>query len=132
MEPYDTRFRSFFEEEVIGDQLVTSTYVVAETLRRIIKAKVKDKLVGPRGQRGMELALHILKGWLIDKDVIVLHVPEIVFATAKASFERNRDTNCDLIDILSFEIVLGLEQRRIVSPDGHFRSLGLDLLPSVN
>lgn len=131
LEPHDTRFRAFFEEEVIGDRLVTSTYVVAETIRRIVKAKVTDKLAGPAGQRGMELALHVLKGWLVDNEVVVLHVPREVFETATTSLETHRHAQCDLMDILSFEIVRGLEQSRIVSPDSHFRTLGLDLLPAV-
>lgn len=130
VEPNDARFVAFFEEELVGDRLVTSTYVVAETVRRIIKSKYGE-FVGPSGERGIDLALHVLKVWLVENQVTVLNVPDEVFETAKQSLEDQRHAQCDLTDILSFEIVRGLGQNRIVSPDVHFKVLGLTCYPQT-
>ena len=124
----DQAFPAFFDE-LVGERLVTSTYVLAECVRRIVKSKVVDQLVGPRGERGVDLALHILREWITEKDVVVLNVPEVVFDAAKRSLEAYRGLSCDLTDMLSFEIVQGLEQQRIVAKDAHFKRLGLNVLP---
>ncbi len=75
------------------------------------------------------MAVHFLRGWLEEHDVSILYIPEEVFGTARTEFEAKKDIGCDLIDVISFLIVVGLEQSRIVSPDGHFRSFGLICLP---
>lgn len=120
-----------FLDELVGDRLVTSSHVLAETVRRIVKAKpeAQHRWVGPRGERGLDLAIHILKDWLAERNVAVIHIPEIVFDAAKRTFEARRHVNCDLTDVLSYEVVRGLQQDRIISPDGHFRALGLTCYP---
>lgn len=125
--PQDERFSAFFDG-VIGGRLVTSSYVVAETVRRLVKSK-SNQFVGPNGMRQIELAVHFLRGWLLEHDVSVLHIPPEVFDAARATFEDKKSIGCDLTDVISFLIVNGLQQNRIVSPDGHFRSLGLTCLP---
>lgn len=124
----DHSFPAFFDE-LVGERLITSTYVLVECVRRIVKAKVVSQFVGPKGERGVDLALHILQEWLKAHDVVVLTVPEAVFDAAKRSLEQHRGLNCDLTDMLSFEIIQGLEQQRIVAKDAHFKSLGLNVLP---
>jgi hypothetical protein len=94
MERDDARFVTFFEE-LIGDRLVTSTYVVTETVRRIVKSKY-DQFVGPSGERGIDLALHVLKVWLVENEVVVINVPDQVFESAKQSLEEQRHVQCDL------------------------------------
>ncbi len=127
LNPEDELFSAFFKS-VVGGRLVTSTYVVAETVSRLVKAK-PHKFVGPAGQQASELAVHFLRGWLEEHDVSILYIPEEVFGTARTEFERKKGIGCDLTDVISYLIVVGLEQSRIVSPDGHFRSLGLTCLP---
>ncbi|MFH0982478.1 MAG: hypothetical protein V2A79_13210, partial [Planctomycetota bacterium] len=113
---------------VVGGRLVTSSFVLAETVRRLVKSK-PNQFIGPAGQQGCELAVHFLRRWLAERDVSVLYVPEKVFGAARAEFELKRAVGCDLTDVISYLIVVGLEQSRIVSRDGHFRSLGLTCLP---
>ena len=127
LNPKDERFSAFFDR-VVGVRLVTSSYVVAETVSRLVKAK-QYKFVGPAGQQASELAVHFLRGWLEEHDVSVLCIPEEVFGTARTEFERKKGLGCDLTDVISYLIVVGLEQSSIVSLDGHFRSLGLTCLP---
>ncbi|HUT61279.1 MAG TPA: PIN domain-containing protein [Phycisphaerae bacterium] len=127
LNPEDDRFNAFFEG-VVGGRLVTSSYVVAETVSRLVKAK-PYKFVGPAGQQGCELAVHFLRGWLEERDVSVLYIPQEVFVAARAEFEQKKSIGCDLTDVISYLIVVGLEQSHIVSPDGHFRTLGLMCLP---
>lgn len=127
LNPEDERFHAFFDN-LIGGQLVTSSYVVAETVRRLVKAKAY-KFIGPNRQQTSELAVHFLRNWLEERDVSILHIPEEVFGTARTEFERKKDIGCDLTDVISYLIVVGLEQKRIVSPDRHFQSLGLTCLP---
>ena len=122
------RFREFFEE-VVGYRLVTSTYVVAESVRRLVKSKTPDNFLGPSGERTVALALHILRNWLDEHNFTVLCVPEQVFNEAKQLYPTWCGTQCDLNDVISLTIVSGLKQREIVSADGHFRSFGLSLLP---
>lgn len=127
LNPEDERFSKFFDR-VVGGQLITSSYVIAETVSRLVKAK-PHKFIGPAGQQASGLAVHFLRGWLEEHDVSVLYIPEDVFNAARTEFEGKKDIGCDLIDVISFLIVVGLEQNRIVSPDGHFQSLGLICLP---
>lgn len=128
MDAEDEAFPAFFDE-LIGEKLVTSTYVLAECVRRIIKAQRPDQFVGPAGQRNVQLALHILTDWLTERNVHVLSVPEDVFEQAKRSLQKHQGLKCDLTDILSYEIIQGLQENRIVAKDTHFKSLGLDVLP---
>lgn len=126
----DDRFSDFFDHGLVGDRLVTSSYVVAETVSRLVKAKQPYKFVGPGGQQNSELAVHFLRAWLDEHDVSVLHIPEEVFGAARMQFEQRKDIGCDLIDVISYAIVVGLQQTRIVSPDRHhFQSLALTCLP---
>ncbi len=127
LNPEDERFSAFFDG-VVGGRLVTSSYVIAETVRRLIKSK-PNQFVGPAGIQQFELAVHFLRGWLEDREVSVLYIPAEVFVAARAVFEERKGIGCDLTDVISYLIVLGLEQTRIVSPDGHFRALGLTCLP---
>jgi len=126
LNPEDERFNAFFDR-VVG-RLVTSSYVVAETVRRLVKSK-PYKFIGPAGQQASELAVHFLRAWLEERDVSIIYVPQEVFGTARTEFERKSSIGCDLTDVISYLIVVGLEQSRIVSPDGHFRSFGLTCLP---
>ncbi len=127
LNPKDDRFNAFFDG-VVGGRLVTSSYVVAETVRRLVKSK-RNQFIGPAGIQHSELAVHFLRGWLEEHDVSILYIPEEVFGTARTEFERLKGIGCDLTDVISHLIVVGLEQSCIVSPDGHFRSLGLTCLP---
>ncbi len=127
LNPEDERFTAFFDG-VVGARLVTSSYVVAETVSRLVKAK-PHKFIGPGGQQKSGLAVHFLRGWLEEHDVSVLYIPEEVFGAARTEFEGKKEIGCDPIDVISFLIVVGLEQSRIVSRDGHFRSFGLTCLP---
>jgi predicted nucleic acid-binding protein len=127
LNPKDERFNAFFDG-VVGGRLVTSSYVVAETVRRLVKSK-HNQFVGPAGIQHFDLAVHFLRRWLEERDVSVLYIPQEVFGAARTEFERKRAIGCDLTDVISYVIVIGLEQNRIVSPDRHFRSLGLTCLP---
>lgn len=122
-------YRKFFKS-VVGWRLVTSTYVLTETVRRIAKSKTRDQFAGPSGERTGILCLHFLQEWLAEQNVRVLCVPDIVFEHAKDVFREYHAIGCDLNDVLSSVIVKGLEQTEIVSPDReHFGSLGLTCLP---
>lgn len=127
LNPEDDRFKEFFDG-VVGERLVTSSYVVAETVSRLVKAK-PYKFIGPAGQQVSELAVHFLRGWLEEHHVSVLHVPKEVFDAARTEFEEQKDIGCDLTDVISYVIVVGLQQQRIVATDRHFQDLGLMCLP---
>lgn len=124
----DEAFPAFFDE-LVNEKLVTSTYVLAECVRRIVKAQRPDQFIGPAGQRGVQLALHVLQDWIAERNVLVLNVPKEVFEDAKRALRTHQGLNCDLTDMLSLEIVRGLQERRIVAKDSHFKSLDLDVLP---
>ena len=119
-----------FLDSLVGDQLITSTYVLAEAVRRIIKSDFPDRFVGPGGERSSELAVHVLTKWLEAQNVKVICPPEQVFDGATAMLARYKDVGWDLVDAISYVIVCGLEQTRIVSPDGHFRRVGLICYPA--
>ena len=125
----DDRITRFLEEELVGDQLITSTYVIAETVRRLAKLSSPHRFTGPSGERGGALACYVLRTWLAEHDVVVICVPMSIFEQAKMQFQRFHRIGCDLTDILSHLIVAGLQQNRILSTDDHFRRLGLHLLP---
>jgi hypothetical protein len=123
------RFLDLLNQSV-GDRLATSSYVVAETVRWIVKSKPSTKFHGPQGERGPELVRHLLMQWLTEKGIEVLYPEPSVFNAARDLYVTQYHAfGCDLCDTLSFVIVKGLEQQRIVSPDGHFRSMGLLCLP---
>lgn len=127
LNPEDERFSAFFRG-VVGDRLVTSSYVVAETVSRLVKSK-PNEFKGPAGQHASELAVHFLRGWLEEHDVSILHVPQVVFDASRAEFERSKRVGCDLTDVISYVIVVGLQQTLIVSRDRHFQNLRLTCLP---
>jgi predicted nucleic acid-binding protein len=108
----------------LSDRLVTSTYVITEAIRRLVKSKPRE-FVGPGGEQKTDLALYLLFEWLTDNNVAIICPPDAVFDEAKRLFREHRALGCDLSDIISYVIVRGLEQDRILSQDGHFRSLGL-------
>jgi len=124
----DEAFIDFFES-VVGEQLITSTYVLSEVVRRIVKSDHPGRFIGPSGERGSALAAYILTTWIQSNRVQVICPPEQVFQAAKAEFIRNQGIGCDLVDVISYVIVVGMQQNRIVAADGHFRSLGLVCYP---
>jgi|SRR6185437_520589 len=113
--------------EFATGRLVTSTYVITEVVRRIVKSKAWDFL-GPNGEQKVELALYFVFAWLSEKKVVVLCPPECVYHEATRIFRECRIIGCDLTDVLSFVLVRGLEQDAILSQDSHFRALGLRTL----
>ncbi len=128
LNPEDELFSAFFDG-VVGDRLVTSSYVVAETVRRLVKSR-PNQFRGPAGEQAFELAVHFLRRWLEQHNVSVLHIPQDVFDAARTEFEQKKHIGCDLTDVISYVIVVGLEQTRIVSSDRrHFQSLALTCLP---
>jgi len=124
----DETFVDFFDS-IVGEQLITSTYVLAEVVRRIVKSDNPGRFIGPSGERGTTLAVYVLTAWIQSNRVRVICPPEQVFHAAKNEFVRNQGIGCDLVDVISFVIVVGLQQNRIVSADRHFRSLGLVCYP---
>jgi predicted nucleic acid-binding protein len=127
-DPNDTRFADFFDS-IIGETLVTSTYVISEAARRLVKDR-HGTWVGPGGARKHRLVLHMLKVWLVEHEVVVLCVPVCVFNAAKVLFEKvHQSVGCDLNDAISSTIVRGLEQSRIVAQDSHFWKLELTVVP---
>jgi predicted nucleic acid-binding protein len=122
--------RDFLERQLVGDQLITSTYVIAETVRRVVKSKEKE-FVGPSGEQYGTLALYFLNAWLSEYSVKVICPPSIVFDNAKLEFEKHNYLGCDLVDLLSYTIVKGLQQTRILAKDKHFTKLGLVCFPSA-
>jgi predicted nucleic acid-binding protein len=128
LNPNDELFNPFFDR-VVGGRLVTSSYVVAETVRRLVKSK-HNEFIGPGGIQHSDLAVHFLRRWLEERDVSVLYVPQEVFGAARTEFEREEGIGCDLTDVISYVIVVGLQQTRIVSKDRrHFQSFALTCLP---
>jgi len=123
------RFKNFFSK-TIGYRYVTSTYVVAETCRRLVKSNTKNKFCGPKGEREKELSLWVLRAWLDRYNVTVICLDEDGYALARTAYiDDRRSTLCDLTDMISFTIVKGLEQGQILSGDSHFAHLGLACLP---
>jgi predicted nucleic acid-binding protein len=124
----DTRYAQFFQTAT--DKFVTSSFVITETVRRLIKSG--DYVFrGPSGQQHIDLAVHFIRAWLADNHVTILHIPPSVFDLASKTFEGKRSIGCDLNDIISYIIVRGLEQNRIASKDRHFNALGLTVLPGA-
>ena len=128
LQPDGDEVREFLESGLLGDRLITSTYVIAEAVRRMVKSRTNE-FIGPDGERCGDLAQHFLQRWLQQHLVRVICVPDYVFEDAKASYARVRHHGCDLIDTLSYVIVSGLQQTRIVAKDEHFAALGLMRLP---
>jgi predicted nucleic acid-binding protein len=130
LSPEDATFGPFLQNELVGDRLVTSTYVVAETVRRLVKAR-SNEFAGPSGERRAELARLFLRRWLADNDVVVLCVPASIYEEAIAQYQTPEVVaiECDLTDVISTVIVRGLGQNRIVAKDVHFHRFGLVRLP---
>jgi predicted nucleic acid-binding protein len=119
-----------FLDSIVGDQLITSTYVVAETVRRIVKSKDRE-FSGPNGEQKSALAVFLLARWLDEHRVRIICPTDPVFDQAKTDYIAQSYIGCDLVDILSVVIVRGLEQTRIVSLDrAHFGRLGLVCYPT--
>jgi predicted nucleic acid-binding protein len=111
----------------VQGKLITSSFVVVETVRRVTKTR-HSVFVGPSGERNRHLASYFLRKWLMEKQVSILTVPVAVFDIAKAKFHTIH-VDCDLCDMISYVIVTGIEQSRIISTDNHFRQLGLQVYP---
>jgi predicted nucleic acid-binding protein len=111
-------------KELVAGRLITSTFVMTEVVRRIVKSKHREFL-GPNGEQSVDLAIHVLFNWLTENRVTIIYPPECVYQEATRLLRECRELGCDLTDVLSFVLVRGLEQNRILSHDGHFRSLGL-------
>jgi len=126
--PSDFNFRDYFAKTT--DRFITSPFVVAETVRRMVKSN-QYEFEGPSGEQFGALAVHFIRTWLVENRVEVLHIPREVFDLARKTFENKQNVGCDLVDIISYEIVKGLGQDRIASRDRHFSSLGLMLYPSI-
>jgi hypothetical protein len=117
-------------ERSIGVTFLTSTYVLAEAVRRLVKAQLQNQHKGPGGERGKDLAVHLLTDWLTLHDVRTICPPLEAFEYAtKVYTSEYRALGCDLCDVISFVIVKGMEQDAIISTDSHFASMGLVLLP---
>ncbi len=122
----DDFFAPFLDDELIGFRLVTSTYVVHETVRKMMK----DGFVGPAGQVERELALHFLKVWLGERDIRIICIPINIFNQVVATFEEKKGMTCDLTDISSYVIVNGIESDQIITSDRRdFSRLGLQCRP---
>jgi predicted nucleic acid-binding protein len=117
-------------KEIVSGRLVTSSYVIAEAVRRIVKSKV-PQFRGPKGEQKTELAIHFIVDWLQERNVKTICPPECVFEEAIRIFRQTRQLGCDLADVLSFVLVRGLQQNRILSQDSHFRSLGLTTMLQI-
>lgn len=127
-EENDQVYSEFFETTI--GTFVTSSYTIVETVRRLVKDRHRQ-FIGPGGERSVDLALYLLRRWVQAYEVQVMHLPEAVYQEALDVFEEKRYLACDLNDILSAQIVKGLEQTRIVTSDRrHFPQLGLDCLPT--
>lgn len=128
--PEDGRFVNYLAE-VDGQPLATSTFVVTETVRRMVKSETPNKFIGPGGARKADLARYLLTNWLQEHRITVLHPDPEVFNRAREVFlNQHHVFGCDLCDTLSYIMVKGLEQERIVAVDRHFRSMGLMCLPA--
>lgn len=123
----DDRYVEFFSGDEFQGKLITSTFVVAETVRRAAKTR-HSRYRGPRGERDRELAVYFIRSWLSEHGVEVMDVPPPVFNSAKESFQDGT-VDCDLSDMISYTIVRGMGQSRIVATDRHFYDLGLQLYP---
>jgi predicted nucleic acid-binding protein len=124
-----SRFSDFFSDEANSFRFVTSTYVVAESVRRLVKSNTHERFIGPGGEKTATLALHILRAWLDEHNFTVLCIPEDVFNEAKRLYRTYCGIHCDLTDVISLAIVQGLDKTEIVAADGHFKSFGLRCLP---
>jgi predicted nucleic acid-binding protein len=127
-EPDNDTVRQFINTNA-GYRLVTSTYVLTEAVRRLVKSRAY-KFIGPNREQQKALSLYLLREWLEEHNVVVTCVPESVFNEAKQLYQERQHVDCDLTDIISYTIVSRLKQRQILSPDQrHLRELGLQCLP---
>ena len=127
---YQERIQDFLTRESSAYVLITSTYVVAEAVRRFVKANEHDRFEAPGKKRGAELGLYIIKDWLAMNKVRVVCVPKCVFELGAMCFEANWKTDgWTITDAISHEIIRGLGPKQIVSGDQGFRNLGFRLLP---
>jgi predicted nucleic acid-binding protein len=132
---YRDKAREFLDREAAMYRYITSTYVVAEVVRKLIHPNVNNDFRGPNGSLlpPIELAIFLTHEWLDSVKIRPICVPIEVFELAKKNLERNKSKaelkGWTLTDAISYEIVKGLEHKQIVSSDGAFRVLGLTLLP---
>lgn len=129
-EPGEVAFNDFLQTTT--DPLVTSSYVVAETVRRLVKQKNTEPFKGPAGERGWTLAEHFVLRWLQERGVSIVCVPDDIWKLSVGAFSNFASIACDLTDIMSFAIIQGLGQNRILARDGHFASLALMVLPGYS
>jgi predicted nucleic acid-binding protein len=127
LDPEDQTYSDFFNNANNG--FITSSYVLMETVRFLVKSGQHRAFRGPAGEREYDLAAYVLHTWLTRFNVSVIHVPEHIFQIARSQFGTRRDIGCDMNDLLSFLIVRGMGQASIVAKDSHFRYLGLTIIP---
>ena len=124
----DDLFRLFFQSAP-GYRYVTSTYVITEVARRLVKTKTPNAFIGPGREYCKELSLHILEKWLDEWNVYLIHLPEEEFNVAVSTYSEKSFVDCDLTDVISYTIVTGMGKDEILSGDAHFSKLSLRLLP---
>ena len=127
LNPNDQRIKPFLESEI--SRLVTSTYVIHEATRLLVKSRPGD-FVGPGGVSSKDLALFFLKQWLVEQNIGIICIPRCVFDITRDTFEEKKHIGCDLTDISSYVVIKGIGQRRIITIDKtDFLRLELDCLP---
>ena len=128
LEKDNDKFHDFFDKST-GYRFITSTYVITETVRRLVKSQTPNQFVGPNGERLRDLSLFVLNNWIEEMNIQVIHLPVEVFEEAKQHYCSKAYIPCDLTDVISYWIVSHLGQDRIVAADKHFYTLGLNLEP---
>ncbi len=129
--PDEDRFVNLLKKELNGYRFFTSSHVVAETVRRLAKPTAIYPFRGPANEKGIDLALYFINRWLAEFAVSVICVSKEVYDLGKVNLQNHKDVDgWDLTDAISSEIVLGLEQKYIVSADRGFLRLGIMLMPS--
>jgi hypothetical protein len=123
----------FLQKEASSYRFITSTYVVAEVVRRLVTKTTVYPFRGPNEIIGTPLAVYVMNDWLESFKIMPITVPPCVFEIGKMNVSKNKGRQdlegWSLTDAISYEIVRGLGQNQIVSHDGGFRVLGLVLLP---
>jgi len=123
------RFQEFFATAT-GYRYVTTTYVVTEACRRLVKSNTPSKHLGPHGEACKELSWYLISQWLDDQQVTTICLPKEAFEFSLREYRRLQGIRCDLTDIISYTVVKGLKRGDLIlADDMHFRELGIDCLP---
>ena len=130
---YQDRILDFLDREGSSYRFFTTTYVVAEIVRRLIAKVATYPFVGPNGERYTHLASYVMKDFMEIHRIHVINVPIEIFELGKLNFEKHKNRydlgGWSLTDAISYEIVHGLRQTQILTTDMAFRTLGLMPLP---